>query len=113
QIVYALNYAHSFSIVHRDLKPENILIHSLNPPLIKIADWGMAAFAPPSLQLETCCGSPHYVSPEIVQGKKYEGNATDIWSCGVILYVLLTGRVPFDGENLSVLLAKVLAGKYS
>ena len=112
QIVYGLNYAHTFSIIHRDLKPENILIHSLNPPLIKIADWGMAAFAPPSLQLETSCGSPHYASPEIVNGHKYCGTATDIWSCGVILYALLTGRLPFDDKNVRTLLTKVKAGKY-
>ncbi|KAJ3473146.1 hypothetical protein NLI96_g13113 [Meripilus lineatus] len=112
QIVYGLNYAHTFSIIHRDLKPENILIHSLNPPLVKIADWGMAAFAPPSLQLETSCGSPHYASPEIVNGFKYTGTATDIWSCGVILYALLTGRLPFDDKNVRNLLAKVKLGRY-
>src|SRR5882762_3669006 len=112
QIIYGLNYAHAFSIIHRDLKPENVLIHSLNPPLIKIADWGMAAFAPPELQLETSCGSPHYASPEIVNGSKYEGNATDIWSCGVILYALLTGRLPFDDKNVRTLLLKVKLGKY-
>ena len=112
QIVYGLNYAHTFSIIHRDLKPENILIHSLNPPLIKIADWGMAAFAPPTLQLETSCGSPHYASPEIVNGHKYCGTATDIWSCGVILYALLTGRLPFDDKNVRTLLTKVKTGKY-
>lgn len=112
QIVYGLSYAHTFSIIHRDLKPENILIHSLNPPLIKIADWGMAAFAPPTLQLETSCGSPHYASPEIVNGHKYTGTATDIWSCGVILYALLTGRLPFDDKNVRTLLTKVKVGKY-
>lgn len=112
QIVYGLNYAHAFSIIHRDLKPENILIHSLNPPLIKIADWGMAAFAPPEWKLETSCGSPHYASPEIVNGSKYEGSATDIWSCGVILYALLSGRLPFDDKNIKTLLLKVKAGKY-
>jgi serine/threonine protein kinase len=112
QIIYGLNYAHTFSIIHRDLKPENILIASLKPPLVKIADWGMAAFAPPSLQLETSCGSPHYASPEIVNGEKYQGNATDIWSCGVILFALLTGRLPFDDKNVRNLLAKVKTGKY-
>ncbi|KAH0835946.1 hypothetical protein J3R83DRAFT_9871 [Lanmaoa asiatica] len=112
QIVYGLNYAHTFSIIHRDLKPENILIHSLNPPLIKLADWGMAAFAPPALQLETSCGSPHYASPEIVNGRKYKGNATDIWSCGVILFALLTGRLPFDDKNVRTLLAKVKTGRF-
>ncbi|KNZ72467.1 putative serine/threonine-protein kinase HSL1 [Termitomyces sp. J132] len=112
QIIYGLNYAHTFSIIHRDLKPENILIASISPPLIKIADWGMAAFAHPSLQLDTSCGSPHYASPEIVNGLSYKGNATDIWSCGVILYALLTGRLPFDDKNVRVLLGKVKSGKY-
>ncbi|KAF5379064.1 hypothetical protein D9615_005946 [Tricholomella constricta] len=112
QIIYGLNYAHTFSIIHRDLKPENILIASISPPLIKIADWGMAAFAHPSLQLETSCGSPHYASPEIVNGQTYKGNATDIWSCGVILYALLTGRLPFDDKNVRTLLGKVKSGKY-
>lgn len=112
QIVYGLNYAHTFSIIHRDLKPENILIASISPPVIKIADWGMAAFAGPSLQLETSCGSPHYASPEIVNGETYRGNATDIWSCGVILYALLTGRLPFDDKNVKTLLEKVKTGKY-
>ncbi|KAI0090403.1 kinase-like domain-containing protein [Irpex rosettiformis] len=112
QIVYGLNYAHTFSIIHRDLKPENILIHSLDPPLVKIADWGMAAFAPPTLQLETSCGSPHYASPEIVNGHRYTGTATDIWSCGVILYALLTGRLPFDDKNVRVLLGKVKTGRF-
>ncbi|KAJ7211327.1 kinase-like domain-containing protein, partial [Mycena pura] len=112
QIIYGLNYAHTFSIIHRDLKPENILIASLSPPLIKIADWGMAAFVPPSLQLETSCGSPHYASPEIVNGQKYQGNSTDIWSCGVILYALLTGTLPFDDKTVKGLLRKVKIGKY-
>ncbi|KAL4067073.1 kinase-like domain-containing protein [Scleroderma yunnanense] len=112
QIVYGLNYAHTFSITHRDLKPENILIQSLTPPLIKIADWGMAAFAPPTMLLETSCGSPHYASPEIINGLKYQGCATDVWSCGVILYALLTGRLPFQDQEIPKLLAKVRTGKY-
>src|ERR1700722_13939957 len=113
QIICGLNYAHAFSIIHRDLKPENILIHSLEPPLIKIADWGMAAFAPPLIQLETYCGSPHYVSPEIVNGQKYEGTASDVWSCGVILFVLLVGSLPFEEEDIWLLLNKVKTGKYT
>jgi serine/threonine protein kinase len=112
QIIYGLAYSHAFSIIHRDLKPENILIASISPPLIKIADWGMATFAPPSLELETSCGSPHYASPEIVNGQKYEGNATDIWSTGIILFALLTGRLPFDDKDVRVLLGKVKRGKY-
>ncbi|KAL1745494.1 kinase-like domain-containing protein [Schizophyllum fasciatum] len=112
QIIYGINYAHTFSIIHRDLKPENILIASLSPPCVKIADWGMAAFAPPTLQLDTSCGSPHYASPEIVNGESYTGNSTDIWSCGVILFALLTGRLPFDDKDVRALLAKVRSGRY-
>ncbi|KAF9073103.1 kinase-like domain-containing protein, partial [Rhodocollybia butyracea] len=113
QLIYGLNYAHTFSIIHRDLKPENILVSSFSPPRIKIIDWGMAAFAPPSLQLETSCGSPHYASPEIVNGHRYTGNATDIWSCGVVLYVMLTGTLPFDDKDVKVLLGKVKIGKFA
>ncbi|KAK0449793.1 kinase-like domain-containing protein [Desarmillaria tabescens] len=112
QIIYGLNYAHTFSIIHRDLKPENILIASFNPPLVKIADWGMAAFAPPSLHLETSCGSPHYASPEIVNGHKYQGTATDIWSCGIVLFALLSGRLPFDDKDVGILLSKVKSGVF-
>jgi len=93
------------------IKPGNILIRSLNPPLIKLADW-VAAFAPPVLQLKTSCGSPHYASPEIVNGMRYKENVTDIWSCGVILYALLTGKLPFDDQNVRTLLARVKTGVY-
>ncbi|KAL5522651.1 hypothetical protein ACEPAG_8669 [Sanghuangporus baumii] len=112
QIVYGLAYAHAFSVIHRDLKPENILIASLNPPHVKIADWGMAAFAPPEHCLETSCGSPHYASPEIVRGERYSGTSTDIWSCGVILFALMTGRLPFDDKSIRALLLKVKSGKF-
>ncbi|EJC99361.1 Pkinase-domain-containing protein, partial [Fomitiporia mediterranea MF3/22] len=112
QIIYGLAYSHAFSVIHRDLKPENILIANLNPPHIKIADWGMAAFAPPEHRLETSCGSPHYASPEIVRGERYLGTATDIWSCGVILFALMTGRLPFDDKSIRALLLKVKSGKF-
>lgn len=112
QIIHGLAYSHAFAVIHRDLKPENILISSLDPPHIKIADWGMAAFSPPEHRLETSCGSPHYASPEIVRGEKYLGTATDIWSCGVILYALTTGRLPFDDKSIRALLQKVKAGIY-
>ena len=63
--------------------------------------------------LETSCGSPHYASPEIIKGLQYNGNESDIWSCGVILYALLTGNLPFDDENVRKLLGKVKAGIFS
>ncbi|CAE6520067.1 unnamed protein product [Rhizoctonia solani] len=110
QILYGLDYCHRFNISHRDLKPENILLDkNMN---IKIADFGMAALEVANGMLETSCGSPHYASPEIVAGKAYHGASSDIWSCGVVLYALLTSRLPFDDPDIRVLLKKVKIGKF-
>ncbi|KAI8968362.1 hypothetical protein BDF20DRAFT_177117 [Mycotypha africana] len=111
QIILGLDYCHHHLICHRDLKPENLLLDSKNN--IKIADFGMASLQPLGSMLETSCGSPHYASPEIVAGLPYNGSACDIWSCGVILYALLTGHLPFDDENIRQLLRKVKSGKYT
>ncbi|KAI7896652.1 kinase-like domain-containing protein [Mucor mucedo] len=110
QIILGLDYCHHHLICHRDLKPENLLLNSRNS--IKIADFGMASLQPLGSMLETSCGSPHYASPEIVAGMPYNGSSCDIWSCGVILYALLTGHLPFDDENIRQLLKKVKSGKY-
>ncbi|KAI8880847.1 Pkinase-domain-containing protein [Backusella circina FSU 941] len=110
QIILGLDYCHHHLICHRDLKPENLLLNSKNS--IKIADFGMASLQPLGSMLETSCGSPHYASPEIVAGLPYNGSSCDIWSCGVILYALLTGHLPFDDENIRQLLKKVKSGKY-
>ncbi|KAG5520087.1 hypothetical protein PMAC_001163 [Pneumocystis sp. 'macacae'] len=99
-----------FNICHRDLKPENLLLDKHRN--IKIADFGMAALQPFDRMLETSCGSPHYASPEIVAGKIYHGAPSDIWSCGIILFALLTGHLPFDDENVRQLLLKVKAGQF-
>ncbi|KAI7907208.1 kinase-like domain-containing protein [Cokeromyces recurvatus] len=96
---------------HRDLKPENILLDKEKKNL-KVADFGMATMQPPNRLLSTSCGSPHYASPEIVKGKKYDGKATDVWSCGVILYAMMTGHLPFDDEHMGRLLAKIKTGHY-
>lgn len=110
QIVHGVSYCHQFNICHRDLKPENLLLDkNLN---IKIADFGMAALEINSKLLETSCGSPHYASPEIVTGKNYHGSPSDVWSCGIILFALLTGHLPFDDENIRKLLIKVQNGKF-
>ena len=111
QIIFGVDYCHRFNICHRDLKPENLLLDRHRN--IKIADFGMAALEPSNKLLETSCGSPHYASPEIVAGKHYHGNASDTWSAGVVLYALLTGRLPFDDENIRILLGKVKIGKFS
>jgi serine/threonine protein kinase len=111
QIVHGLDYCHRFNICHRDLKPENILLDKHKN--IKIADFGMAALETSGKMLETSCGSPHYASPEIVAGKNYHGAPYDIWSCGVILFALLTGYLPFDDDNIRRLLLKVQQGRYT
>ncbi|KAK9452879.1 kinase-like domain-containing protein, partial [Dipodascopsis uninucleata] len=110
QIIWGIDYCHKFNICHRDLKPENLLLDKHHN--IKIADFGMAALETHDKMLETSCGSPHYASPEIVAGKKYHGPPSDIWSCGVILFALLTGHLPFDDDNIRDLLLKVQAGKF-
>lgn len=110
QIIDGINYLHQFNICHRDLKPENLLL-DFNKN-IKIADFGMAALEVREKLLETSCGSPHYASPEIVAGKNYHGAPSDIWSCGIILFALLTGHLPFDDENIRKLLLKVQSGQF-
>lgn len=110
QIILGASYCHNLGICHRDLKPENLLLDKDHQ--IKIADFGMAALETNDRLLETSCGSPHYASPEIVGGLKYHGSASDVWSCGVILFALLTGRLPFDDENIRNLLLKVQSGGF-
>ena len=87
QIIYGLDYLHSNSICHRDLKLENILLDEHDN--LKIADFGFARWMKSNIA-ETSCGSPHYAAPEVIKGLPYDGRASDIWSCGVILYCLLT-----------------------
>ncbi|XP_075693746.1 serine/threonine-protein kinase BRSK2 isoform X1 [Rhinoderma darwinii] len=108
QIISALDFCHSHSICHRDLKPENLLLDEKNN--IRIADFGMASLQVGDSLLETSCGSPHYACPEVIRGEKYDGRKADIWSCGVILFALLVGALPFDDDNLRQLLEKVKRG---
>ncbi|KAH7116862.1 serine/threonine-protein kinase-like protein GIN4 [Dendryphion nanum] len=95
QIIAALSYCHRLNIHHRDLKPENILLDR-ETMTIKLVDFGMAALQPSGKMLTTPCGSPHYAAPEVIQAKQYDGAKADIWSCGVILFVMLTGGPPFN-----------------
>jgi len=111
QILNGVEYCHAHLICHRDLKPENLLLDAQKH--VKIADWGMASLMKKGSLLETSCGSPHYASPEVVMGKKYDGRSADIWSMGVVLYALLTGRLPFDDDNMQQLLAKVKTGVFA
>lgn len=110
QIISALDFCHSHNICHRDLKPENLLLDEKNN--IRVADFGMASLQVEGSMLETSCGSPHYACPEVIRGEKYDGRKADVWSCGVILYALLVGALPFDDDNLRNLLEKVKKGVF-
>lgn len=111
QIVCAIEYCHRHKIVHRDLKPENLLLDdSFN---VKIADFGLSNIMTDGNFLKTSCGSPNYAAPEVISGKLYAGPEVDVWSCGVILYVLLTGRLPFDDEYIPALFKKIQQGNYT
>ncbi|XP_051137044.1 CBL-interacting serine/threonine-protein kinase 1 [Andrographis paniculata] len=111
QLIDGVSYCHSKGVFHRDLKLENVLIDASGN--IKITDFGLSAlpqhFRDDGL-LHTTCGSPNYVAPEILSNKGYDGAASDTWSCGVILYVILTGFLPFDDRNLAVLYQKIFKG---
>ncbi|XP_060124623.1 serine/threonine-protein kinase SIK3 isoform X2 [Zootoca vivipara] len=110
QIVAAVHFCHCRNIVHRDLKAENLLLDAnLN---IKIADFGFSNIFTPGQLLKTWCGSPPYAAPELFEGKEYDGPKVDIWSLGVVLYVLVCGALPFDGSTLQNLRARVLSGKF-
>lgn len=108
QIVSGVDYCHRHMVVHRDLKPENLLLDkNLN---VKIADFGLSNMMMDGEFLKTSCGSPNYASPEIISGRLYAGPEIDIWSCGVILYALLCGTLPFDDEHVPSLFKKIRSG---
>eukprot|EP00617_Octactis_speculum_P011917 CAMPEP_0185791344 /NCGR_PEP_ID=MMETSP1174-20130828/158323_1 /TAXON_ID=35687 /ORGANISM="Dictyocha speculum, Strain CCMP1381" /LENGTH=533 /DNA_ID=CAMNT_0028486289 /DNA_START=179 /DNA_END=1780 /DNA_ORIENTATION=+ len=111
QIVAGVEYCHFHSIVHRDLKPENLLLDADNT--LKIADFGLSNTMRDGDFLRTSCGSPNYAAPEVISGNLYAGPEVDVWSCGVILYALLCGSLPFDDESIPNLFKKIKSGMYS
>ncbi|KAH7054664.1 hypothetical protein B0J12DRAFT_459964 [Macrophomina phaseolina] len=108
QIASALDYCHRNSIVHRDLKIENILISKTGD--IKIIDFGLSNLFSPRSQLKTFCGSLYFAAPELLQAKQYTGPEVDVWSFGIVLYVLVCGKVPFDDQSMPQLHAKIKKG---
>ncbi|KAI2777383.1 Pkinase-domain-containing protein [Daldinia loculata] len=111
QMICAVEYCHRHKVVHRDLKPENLLLDdNLN---VKIADFGLSNIMTDGNFLKTSCGSPNYAAPEVISGKLYAGPEVDVWSCGVILYVLLVGRLPFDDDHIPSLFSKIQRGVFT
>ena len=105
QLISGIEYSHHLKIVHRDLKPENVLLDDdLN---VKIADFGLSNEIKDGDFLKTSCGSPNYAAPEVIRGGLYTGPEIDVWSCGVILYVMLCGRLPFEDDDVQTLFTKI------
>lgn len=113
QMISAVRYCHSHGVFHRDLKPENLLLDENGD--LKVSDFGLSAFTDQIRNdglLHTLCGTPAYVAPEILAKRGYDGAKIDIWSCGIILYVLTAGYLPFNDSNLMVMYKKIYKGEF-
>ncbi|OIT21331.1 PREDICTED: CBL-interacting serine/threonine-protein kinase 25-like [Nicotiana attenuata] len=113
QLISAVDFCHSRGVFHRDLKPENLLLDENEN--LKVSDFGLSALSEQLRNdglLHTQCGTPAYVAPEVLRKKGYDGAKSDIWSCGVILYVLLAGFLPFQHENMMKMYRKVFKAEY-
>ncbi|KAL2333054.1 hypothetical protein Fmac_014267 [Flemingia macrophylla] len=108
QLINAVDYCHSRGVYHRDIKPENILLDENGN--LKVSDFGLSALVVSKRQdglLHTPCGTPAYVAPEVIKRKGYDGTKADIWSCGIVLFVLLAGYLPFHDPNLIEMYRKI------
>ncbi|KAG9157020.1 hypothetical protein Leryth_009053 [Lithospermum erythrorhizon] len=114
QLINVVDYCHSRGVYHRDLKPENLLLDASGN--LKVSDFGLSALSQQVRDdglFHTACGTPNYVAPEVLNDRGYDGASADLWSCGVILYVLLAGYLPFDDSNLIHLYEKICSAKFS
>ncbi|KAL4368479.1 hypothetical protein GQ457_05G001100 [Hibiscus cannabinus] len=114
QLINAVDFCHGTGVFHRDLKPENLLLDSNG--VLKISDFGLSALSQQVREdglLHTACGTPNYVAPEVLKDNGYDGRASDIWSCGVILFVLTAGYLPFDEPNLVCLYKKITKAEFT
>ncbi|XP_076915312.1 CBL-interacting protein kinase 32-like [Bidens hawaiensis] len=114
QLINAVDYCHSRGVYHRDLKPENLLLDAAGN--LKVSDFGLSALSRQVRDdglLHTACGTPNYVAPEVLNDGGYDGATADLWSCGVILFVLLAGYLPFDDSNLMNLYKKISAAEFT
>ncbi|XP_039016124.1 CBL-interacting serine/threonine-protein kinase 8-like isoform X1 [Hibiscus syriacus] len=112
QLIDGVEYCHNKGVYHRDLKPENLLLDSLGN--LKISDFGLSAIPEQGVSLlRTTCGTPNYVAPEVLSHRGYDGAVADVWSCGVILYVLMAGYLPFDELDLTTLYSKIERAEFS
>lgn len=113
QLICAVNFCHSRGVYHRDLKPENLLLDENGD--LKASDFGLSALLESKREdglLHTTCGTPAYVAPDVISRKGYDGAKTDVWSCGVILFVLLAGHLPFHDRNVMELYRKIARSDY-
>ncbi|NWU78026.1 SNRK kinase, partial [Onychorhynchus coronatus] len=112
QIVHAISYCHKLHVVHRDLKPENVVFFQ-EQGVVKLTDFGFSNRFQPGKMLTTSCGSLAYSAPEILLGDEYDAPAVDIWSLGVILYMLVCGHPPFQEANDSETLTMIMDCRYT
>ena len=112
QIISAIEYLHKLKIAHRDIKPENMIIEN-DTKNIKLVDFGLSSYYNTKNEmLSSACGSPSYAPPEMLYGKKYNAAPVDIWSCGIVLYAMICGYLPFDDIDHDILYKKIKEGKY-
>lgn len=113
QLIFAVNFCHKMGVYHRDLKPENLLLDEYGS--LKVSDFGLSALTESKRQdglLHTACGTPAYAAPEVICRKGYDGAKADIWSCGVVLFVLLAGHLPFYDQNIMEMYRKIRKAEY-